>query len=179
MVSENLKPQYDAVLKDLGAERVELHREVSDLQRKLKELDFTIASLSRRLGIIPVFPVLNPQDNLLQAGIAEVQKYSSVSIMWAILLELNKPNGAPMSAQEIADALQAGGIKTKAASFVNTVSTTLSNMKKTTGDVDVIEAKWFVTEKGRSHADHIAGKLRRRATRSEKVGLFDVGEPES
>lgn len=173
MVAENLKPQYDAVLKDLETERTEVHKEVASLQRKLKELDYTIATLSRRLGIIPTFPAMGHNGDVLQSAIVDSNKYARTSIRWAILLELNKPTGAPMSAQEIADALQAGGIPTRATNFVNTVSVTLSNMKKDKNEVDVTEGKWQITDNGRSAADHIANKLRRR-TRGERIEAPEI-----
>ena len=96
MVNESLKPHYDAVLKDLETERGEVHKEVASLQRKLKELDYNVASLSRRLGIIPTFPAMNGSANPLEASIARSQKYATVSIRWSILLELNKPGGVEM-----------------------------------------------------------------------------------
>lgn len=169
MVLDSLKPHYDAVLRDLESERADVHRDVASLQRKLRELDYNIASLSRRLGIVADFPSMNGTANALQSGIVESQKYLTVSIRWAILLELNKPGGQAMSAQEIADALQTGGINTKAANFTNTVSATLSAMKKDKQEVDVTDGKWFVTAIGTSAADHIAGKLRRRPVRHERT----------
>jgi hypothetical protein len=167
VVSDNLRQHYDAVLADLQTERNDVHKEVSTLQRKLKELDYNIGSLSRRLGITPVFPAFS-SANPLQSAIAESQRYSTASVRWAVLLELNKSIG-PMSTQEIADALLTGGIRTKASNFNNNVSAVLSDMKTNKNEADVTDGKWALTEIGKSAAEHIAYKLRRRVNRGERT----------
>ncbi|MGA8030153.1 MAG: hypothetical protein WB992_23655 [Bryobacteraceae bacterium] len=173
MVSDSLRPSYEAVLRDLSIERSDVHKSVADLQRRLKELDYNIGSLSRRLGIVGTLPGMANSLNPLQASIAEVQQYGTVSTRWAILLELKKST-VPMSVQAIADALLAGGMRTKATNFNNNVSAVLSDMKNKNNEVDVIDGKWFLSEVGKSAADHIAYKLRRQSSRSERIEVPEI-----
>jgi hypothetical protein len=173
MVSDNLRPSYEAVLRDLHTERNDVHRDVAALQRKLKELDYNISSLSRRLGLVATFPSFSTPQNPLQSSISDAQKYATASTRWAILLELNK-SAIPMSVQEIADALLKGGIRTRATNFNNNVSAVLSDMKTKNNEVDVTDGKWFLTDIGKSAADHISNKLRRRLSRGERTEAPEI-----
>ena len=79
------------------------------------------------------------------------QKYASISVHWAILHLLSEAK-QPMTSAEIAEALTAAGVKTRAANFTNNVSAVLSaNMRpKGEEEVEMIDGKWMLTEKGRN-----------------------------
>lgn len=146
----NKRVGYEIVLKDLESERAIVHQEVADLQRKLKELDFNIASLSRRLNatggaIAPHQQSIFPPD----------QKYAFISVRWAILDLLN--DSGPMATADIAETLKASGVRTKATNFSNNVSAVLSTSMrpKDQEEVEVVDGKWKLTERGRNAIYHI------------------------
>jgi hypothetical protein len=64
---------------------------------------------------------------------------------------------SPMTTSEIADALTANGVKTRAANFANNVSAMLSTNMKIAGDeeVEAIGGAWKLTEKGSNKIQHI------------------------
>jgi hypothetical protein len=172
MVNAELRPQYQVVLDDLQKDRAELHRQVAEMQRQLQELDYNIASLSRRL--IPSAPAVPVPIDQPTPQTPDSQKYAFISTRWCVLIELSQA-GAPRAAHEIADALLAGGFRTRASNFSNNVSATLSSMKSGRGEVDVVDGKWTITEVGRSAAHHImTTKLRKTFGRYEKTEVPGV-----
>ena len=97
-----------------------------------------------------------------------------MSVRWAILLLLSE-TGTAMAVAEIATALQAGGIQSKAADFNANVTSVLSGMKTKREEVDVAEGRWRITDVGLSAIDYI------RATKLKKVfpkrSAVDGGAP--
>jgi hypothetical protein len=151
LVAENLKKNYDEVLKDLHARR-------SDLTRQLSDLDQLIASINKIL--IPEFsatqsPTL-PFPNPTLKSISNSTRYSHMSVRWAILWLLNDAP-EPMSTAEITEALKSGGIQTQATNFTNNVSAVLSSMKGTREelDIDMLDGKWRINQKGKDVWGHI------------------------
>jgi NurA-like 5'-3' nuclease len=145
-MNSELKNHYDAVLRDLQSERTRVHSELGNLQRKIKELDFNIATLARRVDPTVVqqsFQNLSPET-----------KYAHISVRWAILDLLHDASG-PMATADIADALKKAGVKTRAANFTNNVSAVLSTTMKGDEEVEVADGKWKLTEKGWSAIRHI------------------------
>jgi hypothetical protein len=147
----NKRAGYEIVLEDLENERTAVHREVAELQRRLKELDFNIASLSRRLNANPIAAATPRQQSIFPPE----QKYAFISVRWAILDLLN--DSEPMTTADIAEVLKACGVKTKAANFTNNVSAVLSTSmrEKDQEEVEVVDGKWKLTERGRNAIFHI------------------------
>src|SRR5712692_8760699 len=113
-VTGDLKTHYEAVLKDLENERGEVRRELAELHSKLRELDYSIASLSRRIGLTPTPTVARPALATTTAhGLG--QKYAKISVRWAILHLLSE--NTPMVTSDIADVLKENGVTTRAANF--------------------------------------------------------------
>ena len=78
-----------------------------------------------------------------------------MSVRWAIL-DLLAESEAKTTA-EIAEALIAAGVQTRAANFANNVSAVLSStMKEGHDEVQQLpDGKWQLTENGRSAIEHI------------------------
>jgi hypothetical protein len=84
------------------------------------------------------------------------RRFSVMSVRWAILILLDEAK-SPMSQAELTEALESEGIraKSKATNFGNNVSAVLSNMKSPRNEIEVVEGKYEITEKGRSAIHHI------------------------
>lgn len=147
-LSPELKAAYELVLKDLESEKTQVRTEVAALQRRLRELDQSVTTHRRKLGLQPETSFAVVQGTL---PLPLDQKYAFISVHWAILHLLSEASG-PMTTAEIADALMKAGVKTRAANFVNNVSAVLSaNMRpKGEEEVELLEGKWRLTEVGRS-----------------------------
>lgn len=147
-LTSDLKSHYDAVLQDLESERQQVQQQIVPLQARLKELHASIVTLARRISPdAPSYPTapLRPAN----------QKYANISVRWAILDLLN--DSQAMTTAEIAEALKAAGIQTRAANFANNVSAVLSTtMCKEHAEVQQLpDSKWELTEKGRDAIAHI------------------------
>jgi len=145
MIDEYMKSHLKAVLDHYCQTRDLTQAQVNEGQARLKEQNNTIASLSRELygTSAPVFTR------------AASQKYSLISVRWAIL-DLLTTSG-PLSTSDIADVLKREGVTTKAANFLNNISAVLSTTMKI-GAQEVEQApdgKWNLTEKGKSAFSHI------------------------
>jgi hypothetical protein len=167
MVNESVGEHFGAVLRTIDARRREVQRQVGELQRQLREIETTISTI---LQLAPSEVANNfvdetsaPRTNRL--ALPDSQKYTQISSRWAILWILNEVT-IPMSIQEIALALQAGGFHTEAANFNNIVSAVLSRMKSDKGEVDVIDGKYTITEVGRSAIAYIQTRKLRTKSRS-------------
>jgi hypothetical protein len=174
--SEESRQHFEWVLREAEARRGELHKQIADLQRQLREIETTIAGVHR---LAPP-SVHNSFVQLTNAKpqrppIPDSQKYADLSTRWAILIALDEVQG-PLSIPELAEQLQAGGIRTEAANFNNNVSSVLTRMKSNRAEVDMVDGKWLITDIGRSAIAYIkAQKLRRRISR--KTETPDAGTP--
>ena len=159
ILTEELRSQYQAVLKDLITRRSGHQKEANEHQRAIRELDPTIAGISKLLeGGVPLQGTLPltaaPAPIPIRPTVAsQGRRYATVSTRWAILDLLDRSD--PMSPSDIADALLAEGIHTKAEKFANNVSAVLSDMKSPRGEVDSNGTKWEITERGRNAISHI------------------------
>ena len=150
-LSSELKAAYELVLKDLEAKRASVHTDVIALQKKLRELDQSIATHYRELG--------NPVPIKVARATVSVpheQRYAFISVHWAILHLLSEAV-APMPTAEIAAALKNAGVRTKAANFVNNVSAVLSTNMRPKGEeeVELTDGGWKLTSIGRDKISHI------------------------
>jgi hypothetical protein len=145
----DLKSSYDAVLNDLKAERDENVRLISTYQARLKELNASISTLSKRANADNASP-----SSLVPSRPAN-QKYASMSVRWAILDRL--ADSEKNTTAEIAEALLAGGIQTRAANFANNVSAVLTTtMKEEHKEVEQQpDGKWRLTDKGKEAIEYI------------------------
>ena len=150
-LTSDLKAHYEAVLNDLEGERTGVRHEISELHRRLRDLDYNIASLSRRVGLAPPIPASRPAAP--HGPSSQHQKYARISVRWAILHLLSESE--PMATSDIADTLKANGVITRAANFINNVSAVLSTTMKGAGEVEMIEGRWRLTDKGWSAIHHI------------------------
>jgi hypothetical protein len=167
MSSDDLRAHYDAVIKDLFARRSEHQRAIGIHQRAVAELDQLIAGMSKNYeepvpGEASATTSKPLSDNKRAASFRTSQppRFATISVRWAILYLLDENES--LSTSEIADALQAGGIRSKASNFNNNVSAVLSNMKTGRDEVDQIGDKWTITETGRSAINHIRANFRAR-----------------
>ena len=168
-LSSEIRASYEVVLRDLETDRARVYEEVATLQRSLKELDYNIASLQRRL---------NPNSAPLRA-LAVVRdpakKYANISVRWAMLDLLN--DSGPLATADIADALKSAGVMSRAINFTNNVSAVLSTTMKEHDEVKLDDGKWQLTETGRNAIAHIraSGKFRRACPWSAALTAGTVG----
>ncbi|HWY19817.1 MAG TPA: hypothetical protein VNX26_01285 [Candidatus Acidoferrum sp.] len=152
-----LKNHYDAVLHDLEAQRTDVQQQVSTLQARLNDLHHSISTISKCL--IPDTASSSPLPPSRPAS----DKYAFMSVRWAILDLLS--DSQPKTTPEIAEALIAAGVKTRAANFANNVSAVLSTaMRDQHAEVrQVPDGKWELTEKGKDASDYIRSTPRFRS----------------
>jgi|SRR5579859_670203 len=155
-LNNELKSSYEAVLQDLQEEREQVQQQLSGLQARLKELHYSISTLTKRLN-----PDATPLKSQIVSRQPNHQKYRNMSVRWAILDLLSKSQG--MTTAEIADALIEAGIQTKAANFSNNVSAVLATMKDKDEVQPLPDGRWQLTETGHSASEHIRTKLNFRA----------------
>ena len=145
-----LKSHYEAVLRDLEADRLRVQQRLASLGAQMREMQASIMTLSRKIN-----PDSEPQlfgsVSPLHTGI---YSYANISVRWAILDLLHGSDG--MGTSEIADALRTAGVQTKAANFVNNVSAVLTTMQRVHSEVmQSSEGKWKLTATGVSAIEYI------------------------
>jgi len=147
-LNDELKRHYEAVLQDLETERYQVQSQIAPLQARLKELHNSIQTLTKKIN-----PEANTHSTLpfVRPTLAN-QKYARLSVRWAILDLLNDTRARTSS--EIAEALKAAGIQTKAANFVNNVSAVLSTTMKEEVQ-QLSNGAWELTENGRKAIAYI------------------------
>lgn len=150
-LTSDLKPHYEAVLHDLQAEHQQVQQQVGSLQARLKELHNSISTLAKRLN-----PDAPPSSYSPAPSRPPNQKYANMSVRWAIL-DLLADSQKAMTTAEIADALLAAGVQTRAANFANNVSAVLSTtMREDHNEVQQLpDGKWELTEKGKEAIEYI------------------------
>ncbi len=149
-LTPELRASYEAVLRDQESERDEVQQQVSAGQARLKEVHNSISTLLKRLNPDAVTSPSSSVNPPRQSS----RKYAYMSVRWAILDLLAESE--PKTTAEIAEALIAAGVQTKAANFVNNVSAVLSTtMKEAHGEVQLADSKWQLTENGKSAIEHI------------------------
>ena len=150
-LSPESKAAHEIVLRDLEEERNEALQQVVAFNNRVKEINQSISTLRRRLNPDGVSSsLLSPIPSRLPG-----KKYAFMSVRWAILDLLAESE--PKTTAEIAEALIAAGVQTKAANFANNVSAVLSTtMKEQHNEVQQLqEGKWELTENGKSAIEHI------------------------
>jgi hypothetical protein len=154
MLTDETKVHLEATLAHLEGKRDAIFQEVKNGQSKLRELDYTIATISKEIGRVPQQLPESPSNPIQIVAVPDVsRKYARISVRWAILHLLSeKP---PMATSDIADALKACGVVTRAANFTNNVSAVLTTTMKGHGEVEMVDGKWQLTDRGRRAIDHI------------------------
>lgn len=176
MATDELKP-HEAVLRTLEVRKQDLQRQIAASQAQLKQIHVTMVNIQQLFQAETTNG--GPPESWFNVGYRpEAHKYSHLSVRWAILCLLSE-SPDPLTPQEIADALQAGGIETKAKDFTNNVSAVLSQMKaKDEPEVEVQDGKWRITQTGRSAWTYIrTRKLRRFSGFAETPDVLASGAP--
>ena len=139
--------QYRAVLDDMERQR-------NEHLFKARELEIAMAAL---LKLMPQEQktVAQPAPQQLPLAAISADKYTGMSVRWAILCLLTEDATGPMSTGLIAEALRAGGITSSGKSFAANVSAVLSDMRLKKFEVDSTDLGWIITERGRSAWIHI------------------------
>lgn len=139
------KAALEAAYRVYETERLDIMQQLAPLQARLREVQNTQASLLKRIGPDAPSQSATPRrpQNL---------KYAKLSVRWAILDLLNDSDG--MTTAEISEALQAGGIQTRATNFANNVSSVLTTtMLKDHQEVEQLSdgtGRWKLTSVGSS-----------------------------
>jgi hypothetical protein len=151
--SKQVKTVFEATIRYLEEERIDIMRQLAPLQERLREVQRTQAILLKRIS--PEAAAKSEATTTTTSSFASLirhksQRYAYISVRWAILDLLNGSEG--MSTAEIAEALTAGGIRTRAANFANNVSSVLtSTMQRDHGEVEALpDSKWKLTQVGLS-----------------------------
>lgn len=148
-LTPELTASYEVVLHDLELERDEVHKSISELQARVKELNHSVATLTKRLN-----PDASPSSSSSNPSSAPNKRYTYMSGRWAILDLL--ADSKPRSTAEIAAALMAGGVQTRAANYANNVSAVLTtSMKEHDEARQLPDGTWVLTENGKSAIEHI------------------------
>ena len=116
-------------------------------QTRIKELNNSIQTIVR---------TLNPDTASFQSTPLRSSglKYEFMSVRWAILDHLH--DSGPKTTAEIAEALKAAGIRSKATNFVNNVSSVLTTTMKMHDEVQQLpDSRWELTENGINAIEHI------------------------
>lgn len=145
MQTSDTKVVLESALRVYEAERVEIMQQIAALHSRLKDVQSTQASLKKRIDT-------DPSSRLAATTVPkpQSQKYTRLSVRWAVLDLLHGSEG--MTTSEIADALQEGGIQTKATNFANNVSSVLTTtMLKDHQEVEQLNdgtSRWKLTMTG-------------------------------
>jgi hypothetical protein len=152
-LTPELRASYEAVLHDQESEYSDVQLQISAGQAKLKELNNSISTLRKRLNPDTITSISS--SGSVTPSRPSSDRYAFISVRWAILDLLY--DSQPKTTAEIAEALIAAGVKTKAANFSNNVSAVLSTtLKEEHSEVRQLpDSKWELTENGRSAIEHI------------------------
>jgi hypothetical protein len=124
------------------------YREV-EFKREMEGIEETISGLKKMLAgqsQPPLFAITPQHVAEIPAG-----KFADMSVRWAILNFLAEDAVGPMPTGKIAEALEAGGLRSKSGkSFSSNVSAILSVMAKHRGEVEGIDGGFRLTQSGRS-----------------------------
>jgi hypothetical protein len=142
---------FEGVQQVLEIERAELQQQIADAQKKLVGVCQGLSTISAYL--ITDSPL---SSSLKSTPAIASHRYASMSVHWAIL-DLLLDSQQPMTTAEIADALLARGVKTRAAHFANNVSAVLgTTLRDTQKEVEQLpDNKWALTERGKSKIEYI------------------------
>lgn len=149
LISDDKHAAYEIVLKDLKGERDEKLQQMSNLRSSVKELNSSIVMIERKLN-----PATSSSQTSFPLSPSKVN-YANISVRWAILDLLHASE--PKATSELAEALLAAGVKTKATNFANNVSAVLSTtMRDEHGEVNQLpDGRWTLTEKGNDAIEYI------------------------
>jgi hypothetical protein len=176
-----MNEHYMAVLADLRGRRAKLEAELHDV-------DAAIGGLQRLLGetltpsAVPLAssPQSSPNADVTQQPHVQApqphSRFTNISVRWGTLWYLAEDAHDFVKTGEIANALLAGGYKTKAVNFPNMVSAVLSAMKDK-GEVETKEdgGGYRLTEQGRRTWNAIRQGARPRfGTSSSEHSLLSV-----
>ena len=147
---------YTAVLADLRLRR-------SRLEAEILEIDALIQNLGR-WGSSPAGPATSvpaPSAAMeLAKKVPANQRYSNISVRWAVLWHLTEFVNGDQKTGEIASALLAGGYQSDKPRFGNLVSAVLSTMKAK-NEVEIgSDGGYRVSEVGRRNWNHIRHGLK-------------------
>jgi hypothetical protein len=151
-LSPESKTAHEIVLRDLEDERSQVEQQIVASNNRVKEINQSISTLRRRLNPeADGSSSTSPTSSRLSS-----KKYAFMSVRWAILDLLAESE--PKTTAEIAEALSAAGVQSKAANFANNVSAVLSSTMKEQPHNEVRQlqdGKWELTENGKSAIEHI------------------------
>jgi len=147
-------------MSDLVAERTSVQTQLAELSARMRELNNSIGTLSKRL---------HPESSSPSPANPNSQKYARLSVRWAILDTLT--DTGPLATADIAEALTACGVETKAANFANNVSAVLSNTMKERHKevVQLPDGRWELNENGKQAIAHIRTTPKFRSAVMRKV----------
>lgn len=152
-MTRELPDHYKAVLNDLQQRR-------AAYVNAIEELDAMIAGILRLQAINGAIPVPASPPSPLAPNVQELTndatKYSGMSVRWATLNLLAEDSTGPLTTAEIAEALQARGVKSSGQRFGSIVSAVVSDMRAKKSELEVVEdGRYQLTKTGHDAWEHI------------------------
>jgi len=149
LLTDEVKAHIQGAIEHLESERQQAQHQVTAAQLHIKELNSSITTLQKSL---------NHEASPFRSFHAPLRpphlKYANISVRWAILDLLH--DSKAMTTPEIADALKAAGIESKAANFANNVSAVLSTTMTKHNEVQQLPGgRWELTENGIKAIEYI------------------------
>jgi hypothetical protein len=147
-LADEMKAHLQAVIEHLLSERYQTQQQINAGVSHIKEINHSIVTLQKSLN-----SDASPSRYVSAPLRPPHLKYSNVSVRWAILDLLHDK---AMTTPELADALKAAGVESKAANFANNVSAVLSTTMKEAKEVQQLpDGRWELTATGIEKIEHI------------------------
>jgi len=165
MLTQEQRASLEIARQILESQRQQTQEQISRLNSDIREFNTSIDRITKTLEPDPTSA---PPTSTRPTS----DKYAFMSVRWAILDLLS--SSKPMNTAEIADALSASGVRTKAANFANNVSAVLStNMKEQHDEVRQLPGGlWELTENGKRAIEHIRVTSKFRASTRGRSARF-------
>lgn len=144
----DLYNNYAAVLQDLTSKRDAISSELKQIEAAIAAVSAAIAShsegpLAKPLPFTP--PITPPTPSIVPSD----QKYSGMSVRWAVLNLMAEDTAEALRTSEIAEMLQAHGVRPGGQNFTSNVSAVVSDMTKKKGELTVEDGRYQITDHGR------------------------------
>ena len=135
-----MQEHYEAVLQDMENQERKLEAQLTKIR-------------AARPAILALMEDASPKP-MQSAALFGTQKYAVMRAKEAVLDVLGDATH-PLSSQEIAAKLQAGGIRTQSSDFVSVIKSTLAALKKEPAQVERREEGWVAIKTVSSSWDSI------------------------
>ena len=117
-----------------------------EFKKEMEGIEETISGLTKMLGNQHQ-PVSLPAPHPV---VTTAERYTGISVRWAILNLLGEDAHGPMSSAQIADTLKNGGIISNGQNFTSNVSAVISDMTNKRSELESTDSGYRLSENGRA-----------------------------